>query len=74
MKSAHSSRCWEMLAPGMSCVLSVRLEVSHASAYLADESFVANPLLCKLGGIKSYLLFTWIDHVSDLEIQHEVKL
>ena len=39
-----------------------------------DEPFVTNSLFGKLGWIKSDLLLTRIDHMSDLQIQHEVQL
>ena len=65
-----------MLAPGMSCGMMMSLNIGqyHHHTHLADKALVTDPLFGILGGIKSDLLFTRIDDVGDLEIQHEVKL
>ena len=65
-----------MLAPGMSCGMMRSLNIGqyHHHTHLADKALVTDPLFGILVRIKSDLLFTRIDDVCDLEIQHEVKL
>ena len=48
--------------------------VLSRTLYLADESLVADSLLCKLGRVESDLLLARVDHVGDLQVQHEVQL
>ena len=43
-------------------------------SYLANKSLVTYSLLDKLSWVKSDILFTRIDDMSYLQIQHEVKL
>ena len=75
MNSAQSARCWEMFSPGMSCVkMTVTFSVIWDQLYLADEAFVTYSLLGKLCWVESDFLFTRVDNMCDLQIQHEVQL
>ena len=42
--------------------------------YLADETLVADSLFCKLGRVEPDLLLARVDHMGDLQVQHEVQL